>query len=125
MLGPWNLSTLSRLVSRQTDAVTEQQLYAVGPLGAEYIDNAGLRLPLQFVLDDGRKPIHPLPEVDRLGCHEHPDARRRHNQASTFNAFNTSASVLASAAPAAGLPGPEAPCAERTGAPRERQSPNR
>src|SRR5206468_8434899 len=54
---------------------------------------------LKLELHVGCETVHALAEIDGLGRHEHPNACRRHDHSSTFSAFSTSASVLASAAP--------------------------
>jgi hypothetical protein len=82
---------LDRIGSRRTSrdqgqpaAVPDQQLHPVGALGAEHEYRTAERVEAKPLLHHGRKAVHPLPKVDRLGRDEHLEPSARQDDATDF-----------------------------------------
>src|SRR5918996_1250626 len=80
----------------QPAAVPDQQLDAVGALGAEHEHRAAERVEPQLLLHHRGQTVHALPEVDRPARDEHHEAAARQDHVSAFTARRTLASSLPS-----------------------------
>src|SRR5437667_359565 len=82
----------------QTRPIPEDQLDPVRALGSEHINSTRERIGLHVLAYQHGKPLHSLAEVDRLGCHHHPDSSGRADHRLAFSAW-TMAAIIATSAP--------------------------
>src|SRR4029079_2780528 len=82
----------------QTRTIPGDPLDPVRPLGTEHINSSRERIRLHVLAYQHGQPLHPLAEVDRLGCHHHPDSSGRTDHRLAFSA-RMMAAIIATSAP--------------------------
>src|SRR4051795_3435175 len=93
----------------QAGPVVDQDLHPVATPGTEDEDLPGERVGPQYLLHQGRQPVHALAEVDRPGREQDAHPRRDRDHARPRTASSTRRSAAAStSAPTRTTAGPSA-----------------
>src|SRR5208282_2951288 len=77
-------------------AVPEQQLHAIGALGAKDMDDAAIGIGTKTLAHHGSEPVHAFTEIDRLHRDQNLYAAGGNNHEAAFTARRTSFSIAAS-----------------------------